>query len=263
MDKYTYFWSLIIISMAFFFIGAYRNVVKKIVYVVWLNKAQADGQTDREDKGKATFPALKTILNEAIVQSRIKERSQFLWLRHFLIFLGFVLLFVLDGLFALTTKYYPIEYFVEGTGRGLLKLGLELTGAILFVGLTLGLVHRLIYAKEESTYIDLKLLFLLWLVVATGFLTESFRLVLEHNDPYLAFSFIGGPLSKLLCNVSWPWEKLHSLMWMIHATVTALFFAYLPFSKFVHIFASPIGRSVTMAEGFVKQKRADVTEGLL
>ncbi len=263
MDKYTYFWTLIIISMAFFFIGAYKNIVKKIAYVVWLNKAQEDSGTHRANKGKTNFPDLETIFNEAILQSRIKERSQFLWLRHFLIFLGFVLLFFLDGFFALTTKYYPIEYFQTGTGRGLLKFGLEMTGTILLVGLTLGLIHRLIYAKEESDYIDLKLLFLLWVVVATGFLTESFRFVFEHDDPYLAFSFIGGSLSKFLCNLSWPWEKLHSLLWIIHATVTALFFAYLPFSKFVHVFASPVGRSIAMSEGFVKQKRMDVTEGLL
>ena len=119
------------------------------------------------------------------------------------------------------------------------------------------------FAKDESAYIDLKLLFLLWVVVATGFLTESFRFVLEPNDPYLLFSFVGGSLAKLLATVAWPWGMLHTLMWLIHATVTALFFAYLPFSKFVHVFVSPVGRSITMAEGFVEQKRRNVSEGLL
>jgi len=262
MDKYTYFWILIILSMACFFIGAYKNIIKKIAYVLWLNEDHED-TAPRKDNGGVSFPGIKTILNEAIFQSRIKERSRFLWSRHFLIFAGFVLLFLFDGFFALTTKYCPVDYFKTGAGRSFLKLGLESTGAILLVGLTLGLIHRLIYAREEENYIDIKLLLLLWVVVVTGFLTESFRFVLEPDDPHMGVSFIGGSLAELLRKFPWPWEKIYAGMWIAHATVTGFFFAYTPFSKFVHVFVAPVGRSVTMAEGYGKRKRENISEGLL
>lgn len=262
MDRYTYFWCLIIISMAIFFIGSYKNMIEKIAYVLWLNKVDEDTVSDQA-AGRGSFPDARTILNEAILQVRIKQRSPFLWLRHVLIFVGFVLLLPFDGLFALTTKYYPVEYFYTGIGRGFLKLGFEVAGIILFTGLALGLLHRIIFTEEERNYIDLKLLLLLWTVVTTGFLTESFRFVIEPNDPYIHFSFIGESLADLLKNLSWPWKQLHSLIWIAHATISALFFAYLPFSKFVHVFMAPLGRSVTMVEGFVKGKRERISEGLL
>jgi len=263
MDRYAYFWFLIIIAMAIFFIGVYRNIVKKLAYVMWVNTPSEDNNAYRTQNEHKLFPGIKTIFNEAVMQIRIKERSNFLWVRHFFIFLGFVLLFFFDGFFALTTKYYPIEYFQNGVGRVILKLGLESSGALLFVGLTLGLFHRLIYAREERPYIDLKLLLLLWVVVATGFLTESLRFLLEPEDPYMFVSYIGGSLAGLLRNFPWPWEKLYPGMWIIHATVTAFFFAYIPFSKFVHVFVSPIARSITMVEGFGERKREGITKGFL
>jgi nitrate reductase gamma subunit len=262
MDRYTYFWCLIIIAMGIFFIGSYKNIIKKIAYVLWLNKTYED-TTSAKTASTVGFPGSKTILNEAILQIRIQQRSLFLWVRHLLIFLGFVLLFLIDGFFAVTTRYYPVEYFHTGIGRGFLKFGFEATGIILLTGLTLGLVHRVIFAREEKSYIDIKLLLLLWTVVVTGFLTESFRFVIEPNDLYLRFSFIAGPVAGQLRSLSWPWREFHTLIWVFHATVTAFFFAYLPFSKFVHVFVTPVGRSVTMAEGFVKQKRGKISEGLL
>jgi nitrate reductase gamma subunit len=268
MDQFTYFWCLIIISMTFFLIGIYKNVVIKIGYIFWVNKkAREDTAIHKVESGQGWVPKKQTILNEAIFQNRIKERSKFLWARHSLIFFGFMIIFVLDltltfaGHYA--HHYLHIEYFFSGAGRGLLKFGMEASGALLFVGLTLGLTHRLIYAQEEKKFIDIRLLFLLWLVVATGFLTEAFRLAAEPADPLIAFSFLGEPLAGLLRTIPWHWAKLAIGMWITHASITAIFFAYIPFSKFVHMLAAPLGRSITQDGDYGKRKRATISEGLL
>jgi nitrate reductase gamma subunit len=269
MDKFTYFWCLIIVATTFFFIGVYRNFAMKIGYILWVNNKNREAETRQNwlENFKRLLPSQKTIIDEAILQRRITQRSDFLWTRHSLIFFGFVVLFALDLFLTFAGHYahhyFHFDYFLNGHGKGLLKFGMELSGAALFTGLSLGIFHRIIYADTEKTYVDLNLLCLLWLVVTTGFAAEAFRLAAEPNDVLFSFSFIGGPIAKRLITIPWHWESLAVWMWCVHATITAAFFAYIPFSKFVHILAAPLGRSITQNGDYGIQKRQKISEGLL
>lgn len=263
MFKYTYFWVLIIISLSYFFIGGYKNIVSKFEFLFKLSRLPENQTDDQKKIFRFSFPKKEVVVDEAILQNRIKNRSHFLWLRHILIFSGFMVLFLLDQFYTLFVKLIPVEFFVNGMGRGLLKFGLELSGVTLLIGITLALGHRLIYSEEEKRYVDIWLVFLLWLVVTTGFLTEAFRFVVEPDDPFIYVSFFAGPLSLYFKKLSWNWEFLAPLMWVIHATVTAIFFASIPYSKFVHVFMVPIGRSVTLSQNTGELKRQNITEGLL
>lgn len=267
MDKYTYFWCLIIVAMTFFFIGVYKNIAMKIGYILWVENKDQDREPGLIEAFMGLLPSQKTLIDEAILQRRIKQRSEFLWTRHSLIFFGFMIIFALDLFLTFAGHYvhhyFHIDYFMFGTGKGFLKFGMELSGAALFIGLTLGIIHRVVYANAEKTYVDLNLLCLLWLVTLTGFMTEAFRLAAEPKDPLMAFSFIGGPIAKKLMTVPWQWTTLADFMWCIHATVTAAFFAYIPFSKFVHMLAAPLGRSITQEGAYGFEKRQKISEGLL
>jgi hypothetical protein len=269
MDKVTYFWCLIIVAMTFFFIGVYQNFAMKIGYILWVNNKNREGEKGprRLENFKRLLPSRKTIIDEAILQRRIARRSGFLWTRHSLIFFGFMILFALDLFLTFAGHYahhyFHFDYFLNGHGKGLLKTGMELSGAALFTGLTLGIFHRIIYAGTEKTYIDLNLLSLLWLAVTTGFATEAFRLAGQPSDALMSFSFIGGPIGKRLITIPWHWESLAIWMWCVHATITAAFFAYIPFSKFVHILAAPLGRSITQNGDYGIHKRQKISEGLL
>ena len=267
MDKYTYFWCLIIVALTFFFIGVYKNVAMKIGYILWVNNKGLDRKPSLKDTFKKLFPSQQTVIDEAVLQRRIKLRSEFLWTRHSLICLGFMILFAFDLFLTFAghyvDHYFHIDYFLYGPGKGLLKTGMTLSGAALLVGLTLGIIHRVVFANVEKTYVDLNLLCLLWLVTLTGFMTEAFRLTAEPSDPLMAFSLIGAPIAKKLATVPWHWKSLADGMWCLHATVTAAFFAYIPFSKFVHILAAPLGRSITQDGQYGFEKRQKISEGLL
>jgi nitrate reductase gamma subunit len=266
MDKYTYFWSLIIIGGTIFLIGAYKNVFLKIYFILWVNRRLQEeiGATPLPET-KGVLPQMSTVFGEAVMQNRIKNRSTVLWLRHFLIFFGFMVLFAFDCVYTVfghyLHHYLHYDYFVSGAGRAFLKFAMELSGAVLLLGLTIGLIHRLLYARQERTLIDFKLLLLLWVVTASGFLTEAVRLAAEPNDPFIAYSFIGGPLASLLRGYAV--AGLSAAVWIFHATVTVAFFAYIPFSKFVHILVAPLGRSITQDRGYGPAKRIRITEGLL
>jgi nitrate reductase gamma subunit len=267
MDKYTYFWCLIIVALTFFFIGVYKNVVMKIGYILWVNNKDLDREPSLKETFKKLLPSQQTVIDEVVLQRRIKSRSGFLWTRHSLICLGFMILFAFD-LFTTFAghymhHYFHIDYFLYGTGKGFLKIGMALSGAALLIGLTLGIIHRAVYANVEKTYVDLNLLCLLWFVTLSGFMTEAFRLAAEPNDPLMAFSLIGAPIAKKLVTVPWDWKSLADGMWCLHATVTAAFFAYIPFSKFVHILAAPLGRSITQGGKYNFEKRQKISEGFL
>lgn len=265
MDKFTYFWSLIIVAGTIFLIGAYKNVFLKIYYIVWVNRRVQEENGAIEPV--VTMPEMFTVISEAVLQNRIKNRSTFLWSRHFLIFFGFMVLFFFDCVYTVfghyLHHYLHYEYFVSGPGRAFLKFCMELSGAVLLLGLTAGLIHRIIYAKQERTLIDVKLIVLLWVVTLTGFLTEAFRLSNEPDDPFISYSFIGGNLAQVLQNMHLSGVNAAAAVWIFHATVTVAFFAYIPFSKFVHIIVAPIGRSITQNGNYGQMKRERITEGLL
>jgi nitrate reductase gamma subunit len=268
MDRFSYFWSLMVVAGTLFLVGAYRNVVVKIAYILWVNrKLREDGAGVTVEEGGAPVPKLATIVREALLQTRIKNRSSFLWLRHFLIFAGFAALFLFDCantvLGHYLHHYVGYEYFTSGPGRAALKLAMELSGVVLLVGLTAGLAHRVMFARTERTLIDVRLLLLLWIVTLTGLLAETSRLVLEPNDPFISSSFVAGWLAAALRALEAPWRAVEKVMWTLHATAAVTFFACLPFTKFVHVIVAPLGRSLTQDGAYGQMKRARITEGLL
>ena len=268
MDKFAYFWCLIIIAGTVFLIGAYKNVFLKIYYILWINKRDGlEGGVAVKGGDGFAVPEIATVVSEAVLQKRIKNRSLFLWLRHSMIFFGFMVLFALDCVYTVfghyLHHYLNYEYFVSGPGRAFVKFGMELSGAVLLLGLTVGLMHRLLFAKQERTLIDVKLLLFLWVITVSGFLTEALRLTAEPGDPFIACSFIGGNLARLLQKANFAWGETAATMWVFHATVTVAFFAYLPFSKFVHMIVAPLGRSITQNGTYGQMKRNRITEGLL
>src|SRR6185369_8925346 len=113
-----------------FLIGAYKNVFLKIYYIVWVNRRVQEGNGAIERV--VTMPEISTVISEAMLQNRIKNRSTFLWSRHFLIFSGFMVLFFFDCVYTVfghyLHHYLHYEYFVSGPGRACLKLCMEFSG---------------------------------------------------------------------------------------------------------------------------------------
>ena len=64
MDKHTYFWILITITMAVFLIGVYKNLVSKIAYILWVNRTREEEEVGPTAGLKEALPDLKTIMNE-------------------------------------------------------------------------------------------------------------------------------------------------------------------------------------------------------
>ena len=252
MDTLTYLRIIISIAIVVFLIGIYKNLIRKIVHILQTQ------ESNQENKTNATSQLFQVILKEAILQYRIKDRSQILWIRHLIIFGGFVTFFVIELLIGITKNYHSFNFIGP-----IFKVGLDFSGGVLLLGLIFALVHWIIFRKEEKRLIDIKSLVLLFIVVISGLLSSSSRILLSPESPFTAHSLVGYAITELSGFFSCPLEEIHYWLFVFHVTIAAGFIAYIPFSKLIHMLAAPIGRVVTMDKGYVDRKRAKVSESLL
>jgi nitrate reductase gamma subunit len=253
MSALLYMRIIIFVAVIIFLIGIYKNLFKRIIQILLAQELVQD-----EKRTNRIFSFFRLALNEVIVQRRIKKRSQIVWIRHLMIFGGFVTFFLIELLIGITKNYQSFTSI-----RPILKIGLNLSGFFLLLGLTIALIHRIIHRKEEKEFTDIKSLVLLFAVVISGLLSSGCRTLLSPESANMVNSSVKHTIFGLLRFFPYPLEDLHYWLYLVHITIAAAVVAYIPFSKLVHMFAVPIGRMATMSEDSADRKRARVAERLL
>lgn len=171
---------------------------------------------------------------------------------HFLIFWGFIILFIGAGLdFLQVDVIEPIwhVHFMEGNVYLAYSVITDFAGVMVLVGLLMAMVRRYFI---KPTWLDDKpedkiILWLILVIILTGFLVEALRMAateLQLGDPmhdYVWYSFGGRICAYLFGGMSISALKLtHLLMWWIHLFSVLFFFVYIAYSKLLHIFTIPV-----------------------
>jgi nitrate reductase gamma subunit len=253
MNTLIYTRIVIVVAMAVFLIGVYKNLIKKIIDITQAQKSDKDYAGNN-----SVFPLIRRAVDEVILQRRISVRSRLLWIRHLMIFGGFVTFFVIEFIIGIAKNYQGLGFI-----RQMLKFGLDVAGGVLILGLAIAVVHRIIYRKEEKGLTDLTSLILIFAVVISGLLSSACRTLLNSENFHAAkplAEYLAIRLSGLL---SFPLEDFHYWLFLGHITIAAAVIAYIPYCKLVHMLATPIGRMVTMGEEYADRKKTKVSEGLL
>ncbi len=187
--------------------------------------------------------------------STIFKQDVYAGLAHFLIFLGFVFLFI--GTVIVFIDHDMLRFLgfhlLRGSFYLIFSLVLDVWGVLFLIGLLMMMIRRgflrppqLDYARvdrKEGEYqrsgyrVDDWIFFgLLFVIGITGFLIEGFRIAADR----LAFE-VWSPAGWLIANitdsfglVSWA-NSLHAYTWWFHAIVVMVFIASIPFSKAMHI----------------------------
>ena len=125
------------------------------------------------------------------------------------------------------------------TGHALAQMTLQLSGAGSAAegDATLILNERQDYTVLETVLRDHVALALLFFIALSGFLTEGFRLRAAPPpwpEPAPVAVWIAGASGLSLPAAL----AAHRLWWWIHAAASLALVAYLPFSKFLHVFAA-------------------------
>ena len=240
---HQWMYALFALSLVFFLYGLYRR------YLLWskgrpvgatLAVAQDDGAGTRPGQGQSArggpLQALWLILSHKEILS---ER----WpgVIHGLIFFGFLALFIGTCLVAVQVHlHWPILY-----GRFYLyySLTLDLFGGLMLLGILLASYRRYltrqIYLKNRVD--DAIILGLLFLILVTGFLIEGSRIAFL-NPPWETCSPIGymiaGVLETLVGESGL--KGLHRDLWWFHLCLAMSFIAYIPYSKLLHLFTTPL-----------------------
>lgn len=208
-------------------------------------------------KGKApslhhslNFPAIiKSFLCDVLLQLQILKISVIRWLMHFCIFIGFMGLLAETSLIAYMSHFLPPDNFLsktffdyqDGLGAHILDVWGDIFGLMLLIGLMIAIIRRFIIpAKQlETLSKDTMSLFLLLIIALTGFFCEGVRLMYPEYVSVASYSFAGNILAKILELIGLGLIDYKLWVW-IHAIISMIFLAYIPFSKAWHIFVSPL-----------------------
>jgi Fe-S oxidoreductase len=184
---------------------------------------------------------IRLLLKHALAQNRT-ARDRYAGLFHRFIFYGFIILLVATtvvaidadlGIHIMRGSFYL--YFQSFT--------VDVFGALVLLGIVMAAVRRLLARPKKLVYTDeaVWILAVIFVIVATGFLLEAWRIVAAH-DPWRAWS----PFGDLVARAMQPVMSLesmraaHRFTWWFHLILSFGFLAWIPYTKMMHVITGPL-----------------------
>ena len=211
----------------------------------------------------------RTLVDDVILHRQLREASPFRWLKHTLIFWGFMLMFATDVLAVVVREgfhnwgFTHIWEIQSHPVRLAFDFAFDFTGLMILVGCILSLAWRVkVEGTEERKFADTPTVVFLLVVVTSGFLVEAMRIAGAPHDPLHAVSFVGYSLAAVTPAYG-EGTAAYELVWIVHALLACLFIAYVPIKRLVHSCATPLGRMAHSQRGLLERKRRAVLTGLM
>ncbi len=185
--------------------------------------------------------------------SSVFKRDFYAGLAHWMIFWGFIVLFIGTVLVALDHDFIELAFdyrLLQGTFYKWFSLFLDVFGLLFIVGLLMmmfrrskkppqlnyeradlepGQYDRSAYKKDDRTF-----LWLLLVIGITGFLLEGIRIASEGIPDFELWSPVGYTIAHWVDAIQ-VGTFHHQLIWWIHGIIVLIFIAYIPYSKAMHM----------------------------
>jgi Fe-S oxidoreductase len=248
-------YSLIVVSVAIFFFGVARLVLKY---------RRGHTQTvigNRLERAKNTARIIAT-------HAWIRRRDPLAGLGHLLVFYGFLVLFAGTAILAFQDDFAnPVLSFDFWHGWFYLgySLFLDLFGAGLVVGLAIFAVKRGVLRPFRLRYWrpvepaeplrdqpkryelgDWVFLGSLFFLALTGFLLEAFRIA-AHDPDFEVWSPVGWLVGKGFIGIGFDGKAADDARfadWWVHGVFALFWVSSIPFTKAVHMLVAPVGVAV-------------------
>ncbi len=170
---------------------------------------------------------------------------------HFLIFWGFLILFL-----GATIDFLQVDiiepiwhvHFMEGGVYLAYSVITDLAGLMVIIGVLMALARRYFIRPKwlDEKPEDNIILWLILAIVLTGFLAEGLRMAAtelkpgNHMNAYAWYSFMGALFGYPFAGMSADALKsLHLVNWWVHFFIALGFIVYIAYSKLLHIFTIP------------------------
>ncbi len=244
--------------------GLYRVVVLKNLptyqrYRAFISRDQSDPATMR-----------RTLVDDVLVQKALLSVSGFRWLRHTLIFWGFVLMLVVElaaVVFREALPAFGLPDIWREAGHPLrlaFNFAFDFLGLMVLIGCAMALGWRImVNGTERQKYTDTPAALFLFFVVLSGFAVEAIRLAASPAQPYASSEFIGYFFASFLPQSAGPGSPTYEWFWLVHVLGSVLFIAYVPLGRLVHSCATPMGRLMHSQKALLAMKKKAVFSGLM
>lgn len=239
MPEYTslIMYGIFFLALVFFYIGIRSHLTNFNVSLKELLVSLWERATANSKSSTANF------IRHMLLQHKLRENN-FVTLLHIPIFIGFILLligtaivfidedilFIFGGFKILRGAIYKAYEFI-----------LDTAGLVLLLGLVVALYRRLVTKPSHlhTKMSDYFVIFLLLVIVLSGFIAEGLRLNLDPV-PYSGFSYFGYLISiSLFSNVNTN-PAFYVFIWYVHLILAMTFIAAIPFTKLRHLFLIPV-----------------------
>ncbi|WP_366922751.1 respiratory nitrate reductase subunit gamma [Metallumcola ferriviriculae] len=200
------------------------------------------------------YHAAHGIFMEVVFQRQLWRQSKVRWLMHMAIFWGFISLLLLTTLLSVIADGSVLpevfrQYWLAGSGVQVIDVWGDVGGLVMLIGVLTALFRRkLIQVEQLNTLaMDTNILWILLGLLVSGFAIEGIRFASITGTVGPNYAFVGGWAAELLAGVQNKQLYL-SVLWVAHGLFSAGFIAYIPFSKFMHIFSAPLEIAVNASE---------------
>jgi nitrate reductase gamma subunit len=191
------------------------------------------------------FLLIKAMILDVLFQRRLYRQSGTRWFIHSLIFFPFVFRFFW-GLVALTSSIWKPEWSwvwaMLDKNNATTGFLFDVTGSMIILGVVMAFIRGGLRRSSQLPGLprqDRVALGLIAGIIAVGFVLEGMRISMTGTPGGAEYSFLGYGLSILLSEAK-GLTGLYGYLWYIHAILTGAFFAYLPFSRLLHIILAPV-----------------------
>jgi Fe-S oxidoreductase/nitrate reductase gamma subunit len=221
------------------------------------------------DRRRTTTKNVKRRLADfrAGVYMRTLLRDSAAGLMHSMIYFGFLALLGVTTVLEVDHQMPESAKFLHGRTYLGYSMFADLAGLVFMVGIVWAIVRRYVQRpyririKTKPEYAAILGTF--FLIGASGFFAEAFRIAEIDQPSYEKWSFIGYPLSTLFDGLAPDTlTRWHQIMWSLHVVGFVMFLALLPITMLRHMFTSPLNmylRDRERPKGAMRQM-PDLTE---
>lgn len=234
--KWVFMWVTFGVSFLIFSYGMATKVL------IWRR-----GKKDGHPK-KKKIHVLRFLFEDALLQRGILRLNLLRWVNYMTLSMGFAALFILMLFVYGYAIIFDVRTFgLPSPGGRILDFLIDFLGLSILVGVVLSALRRYVFKPSQlkmQVRDNVALLFI-FLIVVTGFLLEAFRIAVLPFSLTHSPSFVGFTLALLFRNLPINWTTFHFYVWNFHFLLAFSFFAYIPYSKFIHIVTCPVTATVS------------------
>jgi Fe-S oxidoreductase len=199
------------------------------------------------DRRRTTTKNVKRRLADfrAGVYMRTLLRDSAAGLMHSMIYFGFLALLGVTTVLEVDHQMPEKVKFLHGRTYMAYSMFADFAGLVFLGGIVWAVVRRYVQrpyririkTKPEHAAI----LGTFFVIGASGFFAEAFRIAEIQQPSYEKWSFIGYPLSQLFNGLAGDTlTRWHQIMWVVHVLGFVVFLAMLPITMLRHMFTSPL-----------------------